>query len=243
MGAAMNTNNFLSRLLHSQIARLSIILMLAWSIPAFSSGYSPPPKVPTFSNPIHVAAKTGDLAKVGALLKDSPELVSSRDKGWTPLHDAAEYCFKDIAELLLAHKADVNAKDDKGETPITLARIDMGSFFHVPHDAAWDVVELLRQHGGYNLGPIHDAVLDADLAKAKTAILKNPNQVSIKDRDGDTPLHIAAKYGLKEIAELLLANGAEVDAKDKNGHTPLFLAMRNGYTDVIELLRRHGGHE
>ncbi len=41
--------------------------------------------------------------------------------------------------LLLANKADVNAKGIKGETPLHLAVI-------AKHD---DVVELLRQHGGH----------------------------------------------------------------------------------------------
>jgi ankyrin repeat protein len=345
------------------------LMMLACSIPALSDMITPPLRAPTFSNQIHVAAKAGDSAKVGALLKDNPELVSSRDKGWTPLHvaaefgrmnvaelllankadsnakvlnvlkyrvipydpdpryvgltpmhlavregykdvvalmlakgadvnakdnggytllhtavsrnccrdarsehnkdmvelllakgadvnavaisgrsplhEAAEYGLKDIAELLLAHKADANAKNKDGQTPMRLAEESSDSAFimGVPSSAVWDVVELLRRNGGYNRGPIHDAVIDADLAKVKTQLQKNPNQVSIKDKDGDTPLHIAAKYGLKDIAEILLGNGAEVNAKDKKGHTPLFLAMRNGYADVMELLRQQGGHE
>jgi ankyrin repeat protein len=46
---------------------------------------------------------------------------------------------KDVAELLLAKKADVNAADTDGHTPLSWA-------VHTGHT---DVAELLRQHGGH----------------------------------------------------------------------------------------------
>jgi hypothetical protein len=84
------------------------------------------------------AFRGGDLVKVKALLKDNPKVVSSSDlNGWTPLHITAKYGHKDVAELLLAKGAAVNAKADDGETPLDLALAK----------GHWDVAELLRQHG------------------------------------------------------------------------------------------------
>ncbi len=66
-----------------------------------------------FCGEIHDAAQNGDLAKVKALLKANPDLVSSKDtNGMTPLHCAAVKGHKDVAELLLANKAEVNARDN-----------------------------------------------------------------------------------------------------------------------------------
>jgi ankyrin repeat protein len=44
-----------------------------------------------------------------------------------------------MVELLLANKADINAKNNKGETPLRVAA-DKGK---------QNLVELLRQHGGH----------------------------------------------------------------------------------------------
>jgi cytohesin len=89
---------------------------------------------------INDAARNGDLAKVKALLKDHPDLVSSTDdNGQTPLCSAAIGGHKDVAELLLANKADVNAKDDNGETPL-----------HAAAKAGQNnMVDLLRGNGGH----------------------------------------------------------------------------------------------
>jgi hypothetical protein len=60
------------------------------------------------------------LAKVKALLKDNPGLISSRDSrdGYTPLLPAAAYDRKDVVEFLLAKNAEVDAKDNGvGWTP------------------------------------------------------------------------------------------------------------------------------
>ena len=70
-------------------------------------------------------------------------------------------------------------------------------------------------------GEIHDAAKRGDLAKVKALLKDNPDLVFSKDNDGKTPLHLAAVYGHKDVAELLLANKAEVNAKDNDGDTPL----------------------
>jgi len=78
---------------------------------------------PGLCGPIHDAARAGDLDKVKTLVKEHPELISSKDEkyGQTPLHIAAFNDRKDVAEFLLANKADVNAKSNNGSTPLHLA--------------------------------------------------------------------------------------------------------------------------
>src|SRR5450432_1933045 len=63
-----------------------------------------------FSGEIHTSAMRGDVERTKALLIGDPGLVFSKDeRGWTPLYFAAASGHKDVAELLIANKADVNA--------------------------------------------------------------------------------------------------------------------------------------
>jgi ankyrin repeat protein len=69
------------------------------------------------------------------------------------------------------------------------------------------------------------------------ALLKdNPNVVFKKEAAGWTPLHYAAHWGHKDVAELLLANRAEVSAQDNEGMTPLHFAADGGLKEMFELL-------
>jgi ankyrin repeat protein len=87
-----------------------------------------------FAGPIHDAVENGNIEEVKVLLKDSPNLVFSKQlesTGWTPLFIAATRNRKEIAELLLANKADVNAKEGGGYTPLHAA-------------AQWGYVEMVK---------------------------------------------------------------------------------------------------
>ncbi|MGD0801373.1 MAG: ankyrin repeat domain-containing protein [Terracidiphilus sp.] len=85
--------------------------------------------------------------------------------------------------------------------------------------------------------PIHDAARAGDLAKVQSLVKEHPELVMSKDEQyGQTPLHIAAFNGHKDVAEFLLANKADVNAKAKNGSTPLHLAAAKGNKDIVELL-------
>ena len=85
------------------------IVLLASSCQRFGKG----------ENEFLRAAGGGDLAKASALLDRNPGLISSKDKkGFTALHYAASYGYKDMAKLLLAKGADVNAKTARGDTPL-----------------------------------------------------------------------------------------------------------------------------
>jgi len=55
----------------------------------------------------------------------------------TPLHEACSTGQKDVVELLIAKGADMNAKNNKGQAALSLAK-EQG------HE---EIVELLRKHG------------------------------------------------------------------------------------------------
>ena len=52
-------------------------------------------------------------------------------------------------------------------------------------------------------------------------------EVQAKEKDGETPLHVAAGEGIAAKVKVLLEAGAEVEAKDKDGWTPRRYAAGN----------------
>src|ERR1019366_7998863 len=193
----MNTHSCCSRDYRSPIPcrAAALLVALAWSSLVFGGE-------------IHEAAKAGDLKKVKALLKDNPELVFSKDtNGITPLYWAADRGNKDVVELLLANKADVNAE----------VKADVNA----------------KKNGGWTLF-IAAAATNGQKDVAEL-LLANKADVNAKTVDGETPLHRAAAEGDKDVVELLLASKAEVNAKANDGRTPLHAASAHDHhRDVVE---------
>ena len=64
-----------------------------------------------------------------------------------------------------------------------------------------------------------------------------------RDDDGETLLHVAARYGTPfraEIFGMLLDEGVPIDGQDVYGHTPLFTCVFHGNIPAAEWLLRHG---
>jgi ankyrin repeat protein len=222
---------------------------------------------------IHDASKSGDLERVKALLKDNPKLVSSKDDhSATPLLWAANKGHKDVVQVLLDYKADVNATDGDGHSALHYAvfndHLDVAvlllankadvkaktSVGETPlHVAAGsghkDMAELLLTNkadvaakSNTGLTPLHLAASNGHTDVAEVLLGKKA-EVNAKDNDGDTPLHLAAAHGFKNVAELLLTNKADINATDSAGETPLHYAIIRKHNDVAEFLRQHGGNE
>jgi|WetSurMetagenome_2_1015567.scaffolds.fasta_scaffold145149_2 uncharacterized protein len=164
---------------------LALLIALAWRHPAFCGE-------------IHDAANNGDLQKVKALLRDNPELVSTYDSnGWTPLQLAAHNGHRDIAELLLANKADINAKVLRvsNESMRLYSRSDLTSKLkHVD----WTPMHLAVAEG-------HKDVVELLLAKGA--------DLNAKTNMGMTPLDLAVSNSREDLAELLHRRGGSAGAE------------------------------
>jgi len=85
------------------------------------------------------AVKDGNIKAVKQHLDAGADVNAKDDKfGFTPLHRAAGRGNKEVAELLIAEGADVNVKNEDGDTPL-----DAAIYGKKPQTA-----DLLRKHGG-----------------------------------------------------------------------------------------------
>jgi ankyrin repeat protein len=225
-----NAHSFLKRFCHSTIHCYAAVLLVALAGGSYA-----------FGDEIHDAAKKGDLGKGKALIKGNPDLVASKDNvGRTPLHLAASFGHKEVAELLLTNKAEVNAKAKLGQTPLLWAA----------SEGHKEVVELLlagkadvnaADNNGWT--PLHKAAARGH-KEVVELLLANKATVDARNIQGETPLMAAAGEGRKEVVVVLLASKADVNAKDKkHGWTPVRWATAGGHKDLAELLRQNGGHE
>ena len=156
------------------------------------------------------------------------------------MHYAAGYGFKEIAELLIAEGADVDAKTTTGGTPL----------FNAAGNNK-EIVELLIANGadvnaqvvpGAHQFTVGDTALDFTGSSEIIDLLRKHGGMTGEEmRTGMTPLHAAARKGLKEVVELFIANGADVNVKDRVGETPLDFAINKNRTETADLLRKHGG--
>jgi cytohesin len=198
------------------------------------------------------------------LLIDKGAFSDAKDKwGRTPLHIATEgeghggrTQYKEVAALLVAKGADVNAKNGfNGRTPlhnaatwghkeIVVLLIAAGAVVNAKDDDGYTPLDLTSLENNPNASPeiadilrelLFDAASDGDLAGVQAELDKGAD-VNAKNKDGWTPLNFATDGGHKEVAELLIANGADVNAKDDQGSTPLKFAAYRGQKEIVELL-------
>jgi ankyrin repeat protein len=160
-----------------------------------------------YGGEIHDAAAKGDLNKVTKLIKDNPDAVMSKDKeGWTPLHVAAVHGHKEVAELLLANKAEINARDNRLSTPLHQAA--------AAPESSKALIEMLLVHGAevnagdkFALTPLYYAILRNN-KEIMEFLLAYGADVNARDNtDGDTPLILAASDGRLEMAEYCWRTG------------------------------------
>lgn len=141
---------------------------------------------------------------VDFLLSKGGHKVNEKDRfGVTPLSDAAGLGYKDIVELLLSKRANVNATDNGGRTALHF----------VVSGKHKNIVELLLNHGAdinardkNGMTPLHEATRYGRKEFVQLLLAKGA-EVNPKSNNGDTPFRLAKQSNHKDIAELLHQHG------------------------------------
>lgn len=88
---------------------------------------------------------------------------------------------------------------------------------------------------------LYTAVTSDDTQHLKECIEIEPEVVKLIDKDGCTPLIIAARDGHIEAVKLLVDTGADIEARDPDyKRTPIAWATFHGHKHIVEYLLEHG---
>jgi len=87
-----------------------------------------------------------------------------------------------------------------------------------------------------------ELVFQAVRLKDYETFVKNLDDVSVLNEEGQTLLHEAAAYDSDECAREIVNKGGDVDALDVKGMTPLHYAAANGSAQVADILVKSGAN-
>jgi ankyrin repeat protein len=224
-------------------------------------------KIPITENVAVAAARNekSSEAVLGLLLKqreDKPQIKN------TVLWASAEG-YEAVVRLLLEKGADLETKDEDGQTPLIWAArngheavarllLEKGAVLDAKNEDGRTPLMLTAQNG-------HEAVARLLLEKGADLEAKNVNGwtplmwtalhgreavarlllekgavLDAKHEYGWTLLTLAAEYGHEAVARLLLEKGADLEMKNGNGQTPLTVAAENGQEAIARLLLKKG---
>ena len=147
-------------------------------------------------SPLHCAVTSGHELCLKLLLDHSAAQVNSSDAlGFTPLHIAARRNLLDSVRLLVQQKAELNCQDLRGRSPVMLAaeagHLDLLEFL-LDQGARQDTVDS-KGNTALHLACQAGHTSTANLLLGRPC---SPALVSLQNKAGKSPLHLAAGRGL-----------------------------------------------
>jgi ankyrin repeat protein len=194
------------------------------------------------------AVSAGDSALVRGMLKTRPELANMTVT-YGDEHRAIHYAVyarnAELVRLLMQHGADARAgiHPHRDATAALTVAVERG------YDEIAAIIreeeQQRREAAGEPQDLLREAILDGEDERAIRMMEADPALALAGDREGWTPLHMAAAVLNRRLAAWLIEHGAAVDRPGKRGRTPLDVAAGargsgEDFAAVAGLLRRHG---
>lgn len=136
------------------------------------------------------------------------ELDIPNEYGFTPLMCASQLGELNIVRILIEAKANVNSTDINGNTPMN-------------HLLRWSSFSFDHQS-------LH--------AECLQLLINSSASITMKNKNGMTPLLLASKHGKKECLHLLIKARASLCDMDDTSTSALNYAARKGYPSVLQML-------
>jgi uncharacterized protein len=175
------------------------------------------------STPMSEAAIRGELKILRALLAAHADVDSANADGQTALMILSRTGNVAAAELLIAHGAQVNAREKWR---------DQSALMWAAAESQPAMVRLLIRHGAV----MDQRSLVNNWARQVTA----EPRMQARPSGGFSPLLYAARSGCLACAQLLIKAGADPNLTDPDGVSPLLESILNFHFDFAAFLVKHG---
>ncbi|KAF5604331.1 ankyrin protein 3 [Fusarium pseudocircinatum] len=188
---------------------------------------------------IFVATRSCNLKLTKLLLQRGANPRAENSVQETPLHCAAKMKgTAAIMEALLSYRAQIDARDDRGRTPLILASTY----------ASIDEIRFLILKGAVATSRdeedetcLHQAMKREDTAlEVVLLLLENGVRADARSRSGQTCLHTFARRGAvtrstSNLIQLVTNRGTDLNDRDNDGNTPLHIMTKwRAWSDLSE---------
>ena len=190
--------------------------------------------LPWLVTPLHLASGNGHQAIAESLIQQGGQVNTTTNLlEETSLLLAAQY----VAEMLLKHGSQVDARNRFQETPLHLAAMSGHRYvaeFILTHRSQVDARNRFQEI------PLHVAANNGHQQTAEL-LIHHGSDVSARNKLKESPLHLAAESGHPHITQFLIGRGGLVNARnDPWQDTPLHFAAMNRQGLVTAVLIQHG---
>jgi ankyrin repeat protein len=205
--------------------------------------------------PLHTAVINSNFEAARMLLQNAADASETDDDGETLLHkvfdELDEYVSmrdkKILIKLLLEKGADSCAENGRGHTPLRYAIESYCS----PDDEAHrrEIIDLLIAKGADlattdkdGRTPLHWAVTGrygTGTHWTTFEYLIQRCEVNTKDKEGDTAMHLAARYGRADLIEVLLKYDVDYLVENRNQESPCSIACDGSHSEMVSIFNQH----
>ncbi|NWX32490.1 ANR24 protein, partial [Notiomystis cincta] len=173
----------------------------------------------------HLAATRGNVDCLEAMLAHGVDAMTKDSSGYTALHLASKHGHPQCVSKLLQASCPVDVADGSGRTALHLA-------------GEWGQCQPRPAHVpvGGSAQPVSLSAAASGCISCSEILCDFKAPLNSKDKDGSTPLILAAKMSHSELCRYLLHRGAAVNSRDLQGRTALMLACESGSVETVEVL-------
>lgn len=182
-----------------------------------------------------LAVQVGKLEIVQELLKYGASHAQCDQNGATPLHYSCSKSQAPIADLLIEHRANINAGDNNRVTPLHNA------VQHKNVHLIKCMLELgvsLNRRTSLGQTALHFAAQNSNV-EAISMLIDAGAELDPIDSEDATPLWLALKSGHLDTIKVLIQSGARLDLPQQS-FTPLDWAIHSENDYLVEMMLRHG---